>query len=402
MPMFRYRAEDATGRSCHGVQEAQSARHARQLLRERGLMVLSMRSAGSSIGFTNLFRNNGLSPAQRALVTRQLATLLQAGMPLAEALRAVAAQSEHRRVKELMLAVSERVSEGYGLAQALLLYPQAFPSVYCSTVAAAERSGHLARVFERLAEHTENQQLVRQRVQLALVYPVILLIASLSIVAFLLGYVVPDVVQVFAQGQQALPLMTRILMALSEGTRQYGLVACVLVAGSFSTVYWALREPARRMRWHNLLLRLPLCGGLIRSSEAARFISTLAILGKSGVPLADAMHIAAAVVGNLALRERLRTAARELSEGATLARSLELSGTLPALMLHMIASAERAGELDAMLERAAALQEKLLSGRIALAVSLFEPLMLVLMGAVVLFIVLAILMPILNLNQLVN
>ncbi|WP_166358066.1 type II secretion system inner membrane protein GspF [Pseudomonas akapageensis] len=401
MPMFRYRAEDAAGKPCRGVQEAQSARHARQLLRERGLSIQSMRVA-SGVGIGRLLKNDGLNAAERALVTRQLATLLQAAMPLAEALRAVAAQSEKRRVQHLILAVGERVSEGYGLAQALLSYPQAFPPVYCATVAAAERSGHLAQVFERLADHTENQQVVRQRVQLALVYPLILLFASLLIVAFLLGYVVPDVVQVFVHGQQELPAMTRVLMALSEGTRRYGLSVVALVAGSLVLARWALREPSRRARWHSLLLNMPLCGALVRSIEAARFIGTLAILGKSGVPLADAMHIAAAVVGNLAVRQRLAEAARAVSEGTTLASSLEHSQTLPPLMLHMIASAERAGELDGMLERAADLQEKLLAGRITLAVSLFEPLMLVLMGAVVLFIVLAILMPILNLNQLVN
>lgn len=398
---FRYHAQPSHGARHRGTLEAASARQARQLLRERGLQVLSIRPVrwrwpdawlpGKRLGATQL-----------AIITRQLATLLHAGMPLSDALQAVASQTEQRGVSQLLRAVNEQVTQGHTLADALGRYPQAFPMVYRATVAAAERSGYLPDVFERLADHGERQQALRQKVQLAMVYPMILLLVSLLVVGFLLGYVVPDVVQAFARDQAQLPFATRLLIGLSEFTGRFGLLLIVALLTCVLATRWALRQPARRARWDALALRLPMWGAFIRASDAARFVATLATLGRSGVALVDAMHIGAAVTSNMALRERLGSAARELAEGASLATSLARCAALPPLTLHMIASGERAGELDAMLERAADLQEKHLASRIALLVSLCEPLMLLVMGAIVLFIVLAILLPILNLNQLVT
>lgn len=401
MALFRYQAQDARGARQRGTLEAPSARQARQALRDQGWLVLQIEPVRES-PFNGLLTRNHLSLARRSLLTRQLATLLHAGVPLTEALQAVAAQTTQRQVRQVLRGVAERVGEGHALAQALGAYPQAFPMVYRATVAAAERSGHLAGVLDRLAEHGENQQALRQKVQLAMVYPVILLVVSLLVVGFLLGYVVPDVVQAFARDQAQLPMATQVLIALSDATNHYGVLGVAALAAAAAAVYWALRDPARRRKWHGVSLRLPAYGEFVRASEAARFISTLAILGRSGVALVEAMHIGAGVIGNLVLRERLLEAARELGEGATLANCLARSETLPPLMLHMIASGERAGELDTMLERAADLQGKQLAGRISLLVSLCEPLMLLVMGGIVLFIVLAILLPILNLNQLVN
>ncbi|MGO3983862.1 type II secretion system inner membrane protein GspF [Pseudomonas sp. SAS7] len=398
---FRYHAQPSHGARQRGTLEAASARQARQLLRERGLQVLSIRPVrwrwpdawlpGKRLGATQL-----------AIITRQLATLLHAGMPLCDALQAVASQTEQRGVSQLLRAVNEQVTQGHTLADALGRYPQAFPMVYRATVAAAERSGYLPDVFERLADHGERQQALRQKVQLAMVYPMILLLVSLLVVGFLLGYVVPDVVQAFARDQAQLPFATRLLIGLSEFTGRFGLLVIAALLACVLATRWALRQPARRARWDALALRLPMWGAFIRASDAARFVATLATLGRSGVALVDAMHIGAAVTSNLALRERLGSAARELAEGASLATSLARCAALPPLTLHMIASGERAGELDAMLERAADLQEKHLASRISLLVSLCEPLMLLVMGAIVLFIVLAILLPILNLNQLVT
>lgn len=401
MAVFRYQAQDTQGIRQRGTLEAPSARQARQALRDQGLLVLQVEPVQASF-FNGLLARNRLSLARRSLLTRQLATLLHAGVPLTEALQAVAAQTSQRQVRQIVRGVAERVAEGHALAQALGAYPQAFPMVYRATIAAAERSGHLAGVLDRLAEHGENQQALRQKVQLAMVYPVILLVVSLLVVGFLLGYVVPDVVQAFARDQAQLPMATQVLIALSDATNRYGLIGVPALAAAATVVYLALRQPTRRRQWHGVSLRLPAYGEFVRASEAARFISTLAILGRSGVALVEAMHIGAGVIGNLVLRERLLEAARELGEGATLANCLARSETLPPLMLHMIASGERSGELDTMLERAADLQGKQLAGRISLLVSLCEPLMLLVMGGIVLFIVLAILLPILNLNQLVN
>lgn len=402
MPTFDYRAEDARGRRCKGRVEADSARHARQLLRERGLLPWELREGEAQASLAARFVGARLGPADLALLTLQLSTLIQAGLPLEESLRAVAQQSQKRRVVHLLSAVRTRVMEGHALATALKAFPQAFPELFCATVAAGEQSGHLGQVMEQLATYTQARQASRQRIQLALVYPLILLLACVAIVAFLLGYVVPDVVKIFIDSGQPLPWLTQALIAVSDGMRRYGALMLLALAGSFGLWRWGLRQPLWRLRWHRLLLRLPLLGDVLRAMEAARFASTLAILSQSAVPLVEALHIAAQVIGNLTIRARMADVARSVREGGTLTRGLELGGDIPPLMLHMIASGERVGELDRMLARAAEQQEASLAARIALVVSLFEPAMLLVMGGVVLLIVMAILLPILSLNQLVN
>ena len=403
MPTFNYRAQDANGRHCRGQQEADSARHARQLLRERGLRptLLTVAKSGNP-GVRHAQSGTRLGVTDLALLTRQLSTLIQAGLPLEEALGAVAAQSEKRLLSSLLAAVRSRVIEGHALATALSAFPRAFPELFRASVAAGERSGYLGQVLEELADYTEARQQSRQKIQLAMVYPLILMFASLAIVGFLLGYVVPDVVKIFINSGQALPFLTQAMIALSNGLRTWGWVLLVLMIACLGAARWTLRQPLLKLRWHGVLLNLPLLGKVLRAMEAARFASTLAILGKSAVPLVDALQIAATVITNLAIRQRMLDVARSVREGGTLARGLERSADIPPMMLHLIASGERAGELDSMLARAAEQQEKALAARIALVVSLFEPFMLVLMGGVVLLIVLAILLPILSLNQLVN
>jgi len=402
MPTFDYRADNAQGRRCKGRLEADSPRHARQLLRERGLWTRDLNEIRASGGMNSAPGAGRLSSADLALLTLQLSTLVQAGLPLEEALEAVAKQSAKRRVAGLLSAVRSRVMEGHALAAALAQFPKAFPELFRATVAAGERSGHLGHVLEQLAAYTQARQASRQKIQMALVYPLILMLASVVIVGFLLGYVVPDVVKIFVDSGQPLPWLTRALISTSHGLRSHGLLLLGVLVTLIGLCRWSLRQPVWRLRWHRLLLNLPIISEVLRAMEAARFASTLAILGKSAVPLVDALEIAAAVIGNLTIRARMTDVARSVREGGTLTRGLELSGDIPPMMLHMIASGERAGELDRMLSRAAEQQESTLAARIALVVSLFEPAMLVLMGGVVLLIVLAILLPILSLNQLVN
>lgn len=401
MPTYDYRAQDRHGRPCKGRQEADSPRHARQLLRERGLLPSQVQLV-TERGAHGQGRAVGLSASELALLTLQLSTLVQAGLPLEEALEAVAQQSQKRRIASLLSQVRGRVMEGQSLAAALGAFPRAFPQLFQATVAAGERSGHLGQVLEQLAAYTEARQASRQRIQLALVYPALLMFACVAIVGFLLGYVVPDVVKIFVDSGQPLPVLTQAMIALSHGLRAYGLALLIVALGAVALLRWSLRQARWRWQWHRLALRVPLLGGVFRAMEAARFASTLAILGKSAVPLVDALEIAAAVIGNVTIRARMSDVARSVREGGTLTRGLEAGGDIPPLMLHMIASGERAGELDAMLARAAEQQEKSLAARIALVVSLFEPAMLVVMGGVVLLIVMAILLPILSLNQLVN
>ncbi|MEW6311164.1 GspF family T2SS innner membrane protein variant XcpS [Stutzerimonas balearica] len=404
MAAFEYLALDPRGRQQKGLIEADSPRQARQLLRDKQWAPLEVKPARAREDSTRpgLSLGRGLSARDLALLTRQLATLVQAALPIEEALRATAAQSSSAKIKSMLLAVRARVMEGHSLAAALREYPSAFPELYRATVAAGEHAGHLGLVLDQLADYTDQRQQSRQKIQLALLYPVILLVASLAIVSLLLGYVVPDVVKVFVNTGQELPALTRGLIAASNLVKSWGwLIVLVLVAGVLG-LRAALRDTAFRRRWDALLLRLPLVGRLSRATNTARFASTLAILTRSGVPLVEALSIAAAVIANLRIRERVVEAAQKVREGTSLTRALEATGEFPPMMLHMIASGEKSGELDQMLARTARNQENDLAAQIALLVGLFEPFMLVFMGAVVLVIVLAILMPILSLNQLVG
>ena len=405
MAAYAYLALDAQGRQHKGLLEADSPRQARSLLRERQLSPLQVNAARAREDEQprhGLRLSRGLSAAELALLTRQLATLIQAALPIEEALRAAAAQAASARVKGMLLAVRSGVLEGQSLAQSLAAFPAAFPELYRATVAAGEHAGHLGLVLEQLADYTEQRQQSRQKIQLALLYPLILMIASLTIVGFLLGYVVPDVVKVFVNTGQSLPTLTRGLIAVSALVKHWGWLILLLLAGGLVLLRLWLRPPTRRQRWHALQLRLPLFGRLLRATQTARFASTLAILCRSGVPLVEALAIAAAVIGNLHIRHKVMLAAQQVREGSSLTRALQASEEFPPMMLHMIASGEKSGELEQMLARTARNQENDLAAQVALLVGLFEPFMLVFMGGVVLLIVLAILLPILSLNQLVG
>ncbi|KIZ34749.1 MULTISPECIES: GspF family T2SS innner membrane protein variant XcpS [Stutzerimonas stutzeri subgroup] len=404
MAAFEYLALDPRGREQKGLIEADSPRQARQLLREKQWAPLEVKQAKSKedVSRGGLSFGRGLSTRDLALVTRQLATLVQAALPIEEALRAAAAQSTSAKIKSMLLAVRARVMEGHSLAAALREYPSAFPELYRATVAAGEHAGHLGLVLDQLADYTDQRQQSRQKIQLALLYPVILMVASLAIVVLLLGYVVPDVVKVFVNTGQELPALTRGLIATSDVVKNWGWLIVLGLIAAFLAMRAALRDPALRLRWHAFILRIPLIGRLSRATNTARFASTLAILTKSGVPLVEALSIAAAVIANLRIRERVVEAAQKVREGSSLTRALDATGEFPPMMLHMIASGEKSGELDQMLARTARNQENDLAAQVSLLVGLFEPFMLVFMGAVVLVIVLAILMPILSLNQLVG
>lgn len=404
MAAFEYIALDPRGREQKGLIEADSPRQARQLLREKQWSPLEVKQAKAKedTGGGGFAFGRGLSARDLALVTRQLATLVQAALPIEEALRAAAAQSTSQKIKSMLLAVRARVMEGHSLAGSLREYPSAFPELYRATVAAGEHAGHLGLVLDQLADYTDQRQQSRQKIQLALLYPVILLVASLAIVVLLLGYVVPDVVKVFVNTGQALPALTTGLIAVSEVVQQWGWLMLLGIFAAGFAMRQALRDEKIKRRWHAFILCIPLVGRLARATNTARFASTLAILTRSGVPLVDALGIAAAVIANLRIRDKVIEAAQRVREGGSLTRALDATNEFPPMMLHMIASGEKSGELDQMLARTARNQENDLAAQISLLVGLFEPFMLVFMGAVVLVIVLAILLPILSLNQLVG
>ena len=404
MGAFEYTALNSGGRKNRGTLEADSAKAARQQLRAKGLIPLEVTAAGESSqqsAGSILSGSPGLGIKPLALLTRQIATLLRAGIPLEETLSAIANQSRNQKVRRIVLAIRARVLEGHSLAQALGSFPRAFPKLYRATVEAGEHSGHLDDVLERLADYTESQQQFRQKVQLALIYPIVLVVICVLVVTGLMVYVVPDVIEVFTGTGQQLPMATRILVSISDFISSWGWIippALVLLV-----VGWLLllRQPGFRYRYHHRLLEMPVIGWLVRGGQSARYVGTLAILTGSSVPLVQAMGIASGVMGNDFLKQRLQTAQKFVREGGSLRRALEDVEYFPPMMTYMIASGESSGTLDEMLERAAENQERDLQGAVTAFVSLFEPLMLLVMAGIVLFIVMAIMMPIMNMNQLV-
>ncbi|MCC7462613.1 MAG: type II secretion system inner membrane protein GspF [Gammaproteobacteria bacterium] len=404
MGAFEYTALDSGGRQHKGVIEGDTARHVRALLRERALLPVSVaevieREARRS-GAVSLWRR--VSAADLALLTRQLATLVRAGLPLEEALLAVSQQTERPRVQSILIGVRARVMEGHALADGLAGFPSVFPEIYRATVAAGEQSGHLDTVLERLADYTESREQTRQKVLGAMLYPIVLMLFSLVIVSGLLAYVVPKVVEVFENNRAQLPLATRLLVALSSGLRHYGIgLLIALLAGGFGFWRWSRRDGPRR-RVHRLMLRAPLLGRLVRGMNTARFTRTLSILTASAVPVLDALRIAGDVVTNLPMRDAVAEAAARVREGAAIGRSLAQSRLFPPMTIHLISSGESSGELESMLERAALNQERELDGLIGALVGLLGPLLIVVMGVFVMGIVFAMLLPIFEMNNLIR
>ena len=409
MAAFEYTALDAGGRQRKGVLEGDSSRQVRQLLRDRGLSPMSVatasrrngaRTAGTS-AVKRLSIGGAVAPLDLALLTRQLATLIAAGLPVEESLHTIARQSDKRRLSTLVMDVRGRVLEGHSLAAALGDYPNAFSSMYRSTVAAGEQSGYLDAVLDNLADHTEQRFESVRNVQMALFYPVLLFVVSLMIIAGLMIYVVPRIVDVFADTGQTLPLLTVVLIDMSDLLRQYWWVLVTVLVGAGLVVRWLRANAGFQLWWDRRKLSMPLARRLSRGSNASRYASTLAILTSSGVPLVDAMNIATEVVSNTWLKRGLGRAVQSVSEGSSLRAALEDVGYFPPMFLHMIASGEASGELDAMLAKVADYQQQELTRLVTTLVQLFQPLMLLLMAGMVLMIVLAILVPILNMNQLV-
>ena len=403
MAAFEYTAMDETGRTRQGVLSGDSARQIRSRLRAMGLYPVEVRGVHEQAA-----RSVGLNPARRisaaalALLTRQLATLLRAGMPLDESLRALGAQTSSRRLQSILADVCARITEGASLNEAMATYPGVFPEFYCSMVAAGEAGGRLEEVLERLADYTESRRALRQSLSMALIYPAILTLISLLVVTVLLIYVVPEVVRVFQQSGQSLPWLTAGLIATSQVLRDFGWLICAAIMVALLLLRSLLSRTSIRSRYDRLLLDLPFIGRINRKLHAARLTRSLAILTKSGVPLLEALQISSRMITNIPLRAAVEGAAVLVREGGRLHRALEECGWFPPLLVQMLASGEESGELDDMLERAASHEERELQAVLSAATALFEPLIILVMGAFVLVIVLAILLPIFEMNQLVG
>lgn len=402
MPAFEYAALDASGKTRKGVLEGDTPRQARQQLRDQGLTPLRVEEVAQRVEGGGRVHRMGLGSADLALLTRQLATLVRSGLALEEALDVMARQATKPRLRRLLMAVRSRVLEGHALADGLAEFPRVFSPMYRATVAAGEQSGHLDLVLDRLAEYTENRRLMQQKTLLALFYPLMLTGIALLVVSGLLAFVVPKVVKVFVNLHQELPLLTRILIALGEFFQQWGWALLLGIIAGITGFRWWLRHEKALFWFHGWLLRLPILGRIELGSNTARLARTLSILLSSGVPLVEALGIASEVVSNRPLQAAVREAAQRVREGSTLHHALEQSGRFPPMAVYLIAGGENAGNLETMLERAAVYQEQELEGVTAMFLGLFEPLLILFMGAVVLIIVLAILLPVFELNQLVR
>ncbi len=407
MGAFEYVAVDSAGRERKGVLEGDTPRQVRQQLRDQNLLPVSVQEvveqeAERAKARTAFRFQRGLGALDLSIITRQLATLVKSSLPLEEALLAVSQQTEKPRVRNIMLGVRSKVMEGHTLADSLAEFPTSFPEIYRATVAAAEQTGHLDAVLERLADYTENRQQLRSKTLGAMLYPVLLFLVCITIVFFLMVSVVPKVVEVYRSSEAQLPLLTSILIAGSDFLRKWGFVLVLgVIAGIWLFRRW-LRIESNRRRWHQFLLTVPLIGKVVRGSNTARFARTLSTLTASTVPVLEALRISGEVVTNLPMRGAVGEAAVRVREGAPIGRSLGASRLFPPMMIHLISSGETSGELDTMLERAAQHQERELDSTLQAVVGLLGPIMILVMGGVVLLIVLAMLLPIFQLNDLVK
>ncbi|MDH3440688.1 MAG: type II secretion system inner membrane protein GspF [Gammaproteobacteria bacterium] len=404
MGAFEFVALDKDGKESKGLIEGDTPKHVRQMLRERNLLPVKVSEVAQkeSRRQTNFSLRRGLSATDLALLTRQLATLSQAGLPLEEALLAVSQQNENPRAQSILLGVRSRVMEGHSLADGLADFPQAFPELYRATVAAGEQSGHLDGVLERLAEFTESRQVLQQQVRNALIYPITLMVTAVLIISFMLAYVIPMVIGVFQNFNAELPILTRVVIAASDFIRGYWHVSIVAIIALTYGIKRLLTNEGPRRRYHHALLRMPIVGRLTRGINTARFTQTLSILAGSGVPILESLRIAAQVVENIPMREAVEEAALRIREGGMISRSLAASKLFPPMTTHLISSGEAGGRLEEMLARAAVNQEREVDGLISTLLGIMQPLLVIVMAFIVLLIVLAILLPIFEINNLIR
>ena len=399
MPAFEYLALNVAGKEERGILEADTSRQVRQLLRNRDLIPLEVNEVAQKQKKTegrSLFGGVRLNPADLALMTRQLATLIRAGSPIEEALGAVVRQTERNSSRRIFSAIRSRVMEGHTLAGSLGQFPSAFPVLYRATVGAGEQSGHLSEVLERLADYTENRQHNQQKVTTALAYPMILLLVAIGVVSALLRFVVPKVVEAFATLDIELPLLTRMLISASEFLQNHGLALLISIILLIVGIVWLLQRPTWKHRFHRLVLRLPVIGRITRGVNTENFARTFSILSSSGVTVLDAMKISAEVVINIPMRQSVLEAAEKVREGMPIHKALERSGYFPPMMVYLIASGEGSGKLPDMLERAAVQQEREVQAKIATMLSLLEPGLILVMGGIVTLIVLSIMLPVMG------
>lgn len=397
MSTYRYTAFTSSGKSVKGTLQATSESDAREQLRAQGYTPTELK-----VHVPRRFTLRSGSTQDLALLTRQLATLLAAGIPIEEALLGVSEQTDKPKIRSILLGVQSKIQEGFSLAQALGEYPSLFPEIYCTTVGAGEETGKLDTVLERLADYTEHQQQMKQKIQQALIYPTLMIIVSFSIISFLLTFVVPKMIHVFTESGQSLPLMTQSLIAISHFIQHYGLfVLLLIIIGIFLFKRW-LKVKQNKLRFHQFLLKLPVIAYLIRTINVARYIHTFSILFAAGVNVLETMRISSRVIQNLAMQQAFMDATFQVREGREISAALKDTHFLSPIATHLIANGEKSGQLPEMMKHAATHLDNEVNRLLDTALTLLEPLMILFMGGIVLFIVLATLLPIFSMEQLVT
>jgi general secretion pathway protein F len=414
MPMYAYKGVGSSGKTMSGVRDAESPKVLRQMLRKDGILVTSFElSRGGKLAKEVNARKGGLSrdvdlggllggvkKVEIAAFTHQMATLVKAGIPLADALGALVEQVTNVRFKAPLSEVRSAVNEGSSFGDALARHPKLFDELFVSMVRAGEVAGNLDEVLTRLADFLEGSQKLKSKVTSAMVYPAVMVVVGGLIMAVLMVKVIPNITSMFKQQGKTLPINTRMLIATSDFARNYWwLLLLLIVGGFFAFSKWTHGKDGRQV-WDRFVLRLPVVGELIRTINVSRFARTLGTMLQSGVPMLRALETAKQIVGNVLLQQAIDDAKRAVTEGESLAQTFKKSGQFPATMIHMVAVGEKAGQLEQMLARVAETYESEVDTKLSRLTALLEPLMLVVMGGAVAFIVFSILQPIMDLGQL--
>jgi len=411
MPVFNYIAVNEKGKTHKGILEGDSISKIRILLNERGLMPIEITLVRhekkiehqESSNVKSLFTRKQRVPVSHvAVITYQFSTLLTAGMPVEAALASIASEVDNATLKRVLLGVRGKVMEGHTLASGMNDFPYVFPKLYTASVAVGEKTGQLDKVLTRLADYYEKQRAVQEKILAALIYPSLLTIVAGAIIVFLLTYVIPQVTSVFTQTGAQLPGVTIFLLFITDLLRSYGLYALLALILFVVLFRYSLKYTRFRYRVHLILLKIPVINSTIVSINAARFSRTFGILFAAGVPVLDAMTSANSIIGLLPMHDAIASAIVKVGEGTSIHQSLQQTGYFSSLSNQLIASGEASGELELMLEKAAAFQEQNTANKLSTALALFEPVLILTMGGIVLFIVLAVLLPIFEMNQLIH
>ncbi len=407
MAVYEYRGLDPAGRDLKGIIDADSPRLARAKLRRSGIfpteILIDRHTKKSGVEGVSIGALFGRIRIQEiSIMTRQMATLVGAGLPIVEALTALIDQTENARLKKVMTQVRESVNEGSSLADAMRRFPKVFSELYANMINAGESSGALDIVLKRLADFMENQVMLRNKVLSTLTYPIILVLVGIAILAFLLVSVVPKVVRIFDDLQQALPIPTVILIAVTDFLGDYWWVILVVVGGSLLALRQYAATEKGHQNYNRMILRIPVMGKLLRTIVTTRFARTLAILLNSGIPLLQSMDIAKAVVNNAVISDAIESAKEGIREGESIAEPLRRSKVFPPMVTHMIAVGEKTGELEQMLFKVSEAYDNEVETTMSSMTSLLGPIVILVLGGVVLFVVLAILLPMIEMNQIIR